>query len=142
MLVCMSYPWLMAEYYRRKRLKHPEPTVVMLVEIMGVEWWISHGFYREYRVGAYYVDLASPSVQLAVEGDGRRFHLDAAREWQRDKSLQAKGWRVVHFPYALLHDRPADARQKMLDAWEEVRPRTRAETKLIHEQMRRSGFYI
>jgi very-short-patch-repair endonuclease len=138
----MAYPVILAEYYRRKRLRHPEPTVIMLVEIMGVEWWIRHGFFREYRVGRWYIDLANPKLQLAIEGDGKQYHMDIVREHDRDQALQRKGWRVCHFRYEDLKYHPEKCKSRIEAAWEDLRPRTMAERKIIHEAMRRSGFRI
>lgn len=138
----MAYPWILAEYYRRQRLRNPEPTVVMLVEIMGVAWWIRHGFYREYRAGRRFIDLANPVLKLAVEGDGERWHMDVVKEQQRNDELGRLGWQVVHFRYDKLKYKPELVRQELEEAWDRLRPRTFAEEALIREQMRRSGFLI
>jgi very-short-patch-repair endonuclease len=138
----MAYPLILAEYYRRKRLRHPEPTVIMLVSIMGADWWIRHGFYREYRVGRWYIDLANPKVKMAIEGDGEQYHMDIVREEERDESLKRRGWRVLHFRYDMLRDHPDEVKARILSAWESLRPPTKAEREAIEAQMRRSGFNI
>lgn len=56
------------------------------------------------------VDFAWPELQVVVELDGRRFHDTPAafeRDRERDRKLQAAGWRVIRITWRQLHDEPA-----------------------------------
>ena len=55
----------------------------------------------EHRVHRYSIDLAFPSLMLAVELDGIYWHsLPAmqAKDQRKDKALAERGWRVVRIP--------------------------------------------
>jgi len=60
------------------------------------------------------VDLAYPSVGLAIEADGYRYHAGRGR-WQRDltrrNALTAIGWHVVHVTAEDLQMRPTEVCQ-------------------------------
>ena len=55
------------------------------------------------------VDMAWPSVKLAVEADGRAYH-ESRAAFQRDRlrgnDLELEGWTVLRFTWAELHKRP------------------------------------
>lgn len=50
---------------------------------------------RQYVVGEHIVDLAIPSVKLAVEVDGRSHTGRQAADARRDRKLARLGWRVL-----------------------------------------------
>ncbi|MEX2554823.1 MAG: type IV toxin-antitoxin system AbiEi family antitoxin domain-containing protein [Actinomycetota bacterium] len=67
----------------------------------------------EVRIGARLVaaiDFAYPSVRLAIEADGYRWHSGRGR-WDRDRArgnqLTLLGWRVIHVTWTDLTQRPA-----------------------------------
>ncbi len=66
-----------------------------------------------------WLDLCYPHLRIAIEIDGRGFHLGAA-DWQRDLQRQNElvlaGWLVLRFTAADLRDRPADVVRRVAAA--------------------------
>lgn len=50
--------------------------------------------YPQYPVNGVFVDFANPRAKVAIECDGRDFHLDKAKDQRRDKGLQVMGWTI------------------------------------------------
>lgn len=50
--------------------------------------------YPQYPVGKYFVDFGNPYYQIALEVDGKEFHLDKEKDIQRDKALLELGWKT------------------------------------------------
>lgn len=48
----------------------------------------------QYPVGRFFVDFGNPVRKVAVECDGREFHLDKAKDAARDAELRRLGWSV------------------------------------------------
>jgi hypothetical protein len=53
--------------------------------------------YPQWPVAGFFVDFANPVARVAIECDGKAFH-DPARDWPRQKAIEAKGWAVYRFP--------------------------------------------
>ena len=54
----------------------------------------------QYRVGSYRIDLAIPSIRLAIECDGKAFHstpAQKAHDRKRTAYLKRQGWKVIRF---------------------------------------------
>ena len=54
------------------------------------------------------VDFAYPAAKLIIEVDGRRYHGNETfeRDRQRDNAAGLAGWRVLHFTWRMVKDRP------------------------------------
>jgi len=50
--------------------------------------------YPQYPVDRFFVDFANPVAKVAVECDGRDFHVDKEKDKRRDDILSAIGWKV------------------------------------------------
>lgn len=50
--------------------------------------------YPQFPVGRFFVDFANPRAKVAIECDGRAYHLDKAKDAARDAELASMGWRV------------------------------------------------
>lgn len=50
--------------------------------------------YPQYPVGRFFVDFGNPVAKVAIECDGHAFHLDKARDGERDAQMEALGWRI------------------------------------------------
>lgn len=50
--------------------------------------------YPQLPVGPFFVDFGNPHFKLAIECDGKEFHLDRAKDIERDRVLAKRGWRV------------------------------------------------
>lgn len=50
--------------------------------------------YPQYPVGKYFVDFANPVAKVAIECDGKAYHLDKEKDAARDADLNSKGWTV------------------------------------------------
>jgi very-short-patch-repair endonuclease len=65
------------------------------------------------------VDAALPHLRLAIEIDGRAFHVDVdafQRDRTRQNELVTLGWTVLRFTWADLRDRPRWVQQTIRDA--------------------------
>lgn len=50
--------------------------------------------YPQYPVDKYFVDFGNPYYQIALEVDGKEYHLDKEKDIQRDKALLELGWKT------------------------------------------------
>jgi len=50
--------------------------------------------YPQYPVDRFFVDFGNPVAKVAIECDGAAFHLDKAKDAERDRILAALGWTV------------------------------------------------
>lgn len=50
--------------------------------------------YPQYPVGGVFVDFGNPKAKVAIECDGRDYHLDKAKDAARDQMLAKLGWTV------------------------------------------------
>ncbi len=67
------------------------------------------GFRRQYVVGSRIVDVAAPSLRLAVEVDGGYHGQRVRADARRDRELARLGWRVVRVPAELVLHQPSQA---------------------------------
>ena len=135
---------LLSEYRRRRRIQNPEQhdyCSYLLIGIMGPEWWIEHGFVREYKVpgSRIHQDFAHPKLKIAIEGDGERWHMDVLKDQKRDEYLRAKGWYVLRFRYDDLKYRGPRVRAKILSTYEAFAAPTPMQIAATRELMRRNG---
>jgi very-short-patch-repair endonuclease len=64
------------------------------------KWPALAGLARQVRVQGYYLDFGVSRRQLGIEVDGLAFHggqVEWARDHQRQRRIEAAGWRVVRF---------------------------------------------
>lgn len=54
--------------------------------------------YPQYPVGKYFTDFGNPYFKVAVECDGKEFHLDKERDKRRDDDFKSLGWTVYRVP--------------------------------------------
>ena len=54
-------------------------------------------FRRQYVIGNYITDFASPEIRLIVELDGGQHAIQQAYDQQRSAFLQSQGYRVLRF---------------------------------------------
>ncbi len=50
--------------------------------------------YPQHPVAGYFVDFGHPKVRVALECDGKQYHLDKAKDEARQRAIEAKGWTV------------------------------------------------
>ena len=50
--------------------------------------------YPQYPVGRYFVDFGNPVARVAIECDGAKWHIDAAKDAARQQEIEAIGWTV------------------------------------------------
>ncbi len=55
-------------------------------------------FYPQYPVDEFFADFANPVAKIAIECDGREFHLDKAKDDERDRRFGELGWKVYRIP--------------------------------------------
>lgn len=72
-----------------------------LIRMTPIETWLWHDIraenlilYPQYPTEGFFVDFANPAAKVAIECDGREFHLDKEKDAARDKKLAAAGWHV------------------------------------------------
>ena len=50
--------------------------------------------YPQFPVGRFFVDFGNPVARVAIECDGKRWHIDALRDAFRQREIEAMGWSV------------------------------------------------
>lgn len=50
--------------------------------------------YPQFPVGRFFVDFGNPAARVAIECDGKEFHQDWRKDEQRQRAIEAAGWRV------------------------------------------------
>jgi very-short-patch-repair endonuclease len=89
---------------RRRDATTESPLEVRMAKAFDAMDW---EYVREYTIGNLHVDFAFPQAKLAVECDGFRYHSSPSqreRDAKRDAFLVKKGWRVLRFSGARIHD--------------------------------------
>jgi very-short-patch-repair endonuclease len=71
--------------------------------IENMAWQVIRGFgqapfYPQYPVDKFFVDFGNPFLKIALECDGREFHLDKEKDNKRDERLFKLGWTVYRIP--------------------------------------------
>ena len=54
--------------------------------------------YPQYPVGNYFIDFGNPVEMVGIECDGKEWHLDKARDNNRDMDLLKMGWHIYRIP--------------------------------------------
>lgn len=74
------------------------------IVLTPIERWLWHDIrlcdlvlYPQYPVGRFYVDFANPVAKVAIECDGKAFHLDVVKDERRQAEIEALGWTVYRF---------------------------------------------
>ena len=124
-------------WWRLNRLLFPSPAELKLIEIMGgkitrLEWLKHHqtkfcfaivwslgnafkaeNFEREKRVGKYFLDFGN-DILWGVEVDGKAYHRDVVKQFDRDSYMYQRGWRVMHINAIRLWNEPAKVQSELL----------------------------
>ena len=88
--------------YARAMRRDPTPAEARL-------WWglrrreLGSYFRRQHPVGPYIADFACMRQRLAVETDGDS-HTNESRDARRDQYFAERGWRVIRFSDAEVHE--------------------------------------
>ncbi|MBA3490149.1 MAG: DUF559 domain-containing protein [Longispora sp.] len=81
-----------------------ERLLILLLRQSGISEWRAN-----FRVNNAIVDIAFPSLKLAIEVDGRAWH-SADQSFERDRQRQneivSAGWQILRFTWRDLNDRP------------------------------------
>ena len=71
------------------------------MQMTPIEWALwgdiraeSAVMYPQIPVGPYFVDFGNPGAKVAIECDGKSWHIDKAKDAARDAELQKLGWTV------------------------------------------------
>lgn len=51
-------------------------------------------FYPQYPVGRFFVDFGNPLKRVAIECDGKQWHMNKERDAARQHEIEAMGWTV------------------------------------------------
>lgn len=62
------------------------------IRCYGLDLW------PQLPVGRFFVDFGNPVAKVAIECDGKQFHMDKAKDAARDQELEAMGWEVIRIP--------------------------------------------
>lgn len=72
-----------------------------VIRMTPIEAWlwsdireINAVFYPQWPEAGFFLDFANPVAKVAIECDGRDYHLDRAKDAARDDKLAALGWSV------------------------------------------------
>lgn len=71
--------------------------------IEDMTWQVIRSFglcpmYPQYPVGKYFVDFGHPGAKIAIECDGKDYHLDKEKDMRRDVTLFKMGWLTYRIP--------------------------------------------
>ena len=66
--------------------------------------------YPQFPVGRFFVDYGNPAAKVAIECDGKEFHVDKAKDAARQAEIESMGWKVY---------RLTGAACKMTDTYDE-----------------------
>lgn len=112
--------WWYYELKRLERLVWPEPSVKLLIDVVGVFWLWRHGAKREYRIklwagtpGWYATDIAFPHIYKALEADGSVHRGRQRQDVVRDHRLGELGWEVMRIDVDQLRKRPQAVRRSV-----------------------------
>jgi very-short-patch-repair endonuclease len=50
--------------------------------------------YPQFPVGGFFVDFGNPKAKVAIECDGKQYHIDKAKDAARQAEIESLGWRV------------------------------------------------
>lgn len=59
--------------------------------------------YPQYPVLNYFVDFGNPYYKIAIEADGKDYHLDVGKDKRRDQELLSEGWKVFRISGAKIN---------------------------------------
>lgn len=75
------------------------------INMTPIEYWLwadirnaSAVLYPQFPVGRFFVDFANPVAKVVIECDGHEYHLDKAKDHDRDIELGDMGWTVYRIP--------------------------------------------
>lgn len=132
-----KYYRLRSKWYRYNRIIFPSPAEMRFIEIMGGKVFriekirhrstkfpmtivLSMGsvlkdecFQREVRVGKYFIDFGN-DVLYGFEIDGRQWHRDVVKEFEREIYFHDRGWRVKHIDAVKLYNAPDQVQREVL----------------------------
>jgi very-short-patch-repair endonuclease len=85
------------DYVTEQRLKCESPIERQLYNVL-----VTNGYYVQTQVpcGKYRIDMALPSLKIAIEADGKAYHstpAQRAHDRRKNAYLRANGWRVLRF---------------------------------------------
>jgi very-short-patch-repair endonuclease len=85
------------DYVTAQRLKCESPIERQLYNAL-----VMNGYYVQTQVpcGKYRIDLALPSLKIAIEADGKAYHstpAQKAHDRRKNAYLRENGWRVLRF---------------------------------------------
>ena len=83
--------------HRALRLANPSPLEVAMHTALDEAGII---YEREFQIWRYFIDIALPSIKIAIECDGGRHETRTEFDANRDAFLLDKGWRVFRFTQA------------------------------------------
>lgn len=136
-----NYRKLRASYRRLRRVLFPSPAEVEFVRIFGghyiqfnhikdprtsfpLTFITSLGtilerelIKREVRVGRYFVDFGAitPYYRRGIEIDGRPYHRDIVKEYERDQYCGRFGWHLFHLEAASVYREPQLVQRRVLE---------------------------
>src|SRR5689334_11637762 len=88
----------LASYAHRMRWTPTESEALLWQHLRGSR--LGTGFRRQYVIGDFIVDFASPKARLIIEVDGGYHAQRVEADARRDAKLRRAGWRVVRFSAA------------------------------------------
>lgn len=89
---CASNEWALDPYeWDSRGLLHMTPIEAWLWSDMRDEGMV---MYPQYPVDGVFVDFGNPVAKVAIECDGKAYHLDKEKDEARDLRLAGLGWTV------------------------------------------------
>lgn len=72
-------------------------------------------FYPQYPVCGYIVDFGNPFFKIAIELDGKDYHLDKSKDHKRDDKIIKSGWEVFRITGSSMYNHPSKSLNEIED---------------------------
>lgn len=96
------------EFIKHRKTHFPLAFVISMGKVFKAEQ-----FKREVRVGKYYIDFGN-DICWGIEVDGKQWHRDVVKEFDRDSFFYTRGWRIKHIPAVQLWNQPDLVQREVL----------------------------
>lgn len=89
---------------------HPIMSPIEVSTWLAIRSYGKIPLYPQYPIGKYFADFANPVLRIALECDGKAYHLDKEKDEKRDTTLfKEHGYAVYRVPGADCAKRPSDS---------------------------------
>jgi very-short-patch-repair endonuclease len=110
-----DYEFLSSTEFARKLRRARTPAEKAMWEIVHRPEFKEWRFRQQHPVRSYFVDVAAPSIKLAIELDGESHDNRPEYDEARDRALEGEKWRVVRFTNEEVINKPDEVAKRLLN---------------------------